>query len=382
MEKKLFLGLVFLILIYGTVFSQNRLAHTTWETITEYGTRHTINFGESGFRWSIASNNRVNIEVGTYKIQGEMVYLSVSVNNILIAEHTYTGIFLENTLSISGGGSGWEFRRVQSDSPPQDSSTSSTGHSDSVNSVVFSPDGRQILSGSSDGTVKLWDTATGHEIRTFSGHSDVVYSVAFNPDGRQILSGSSDGTVKLWDTATGRIIRTFTNSDAVTSVAFSPDGKQILSGGNTIKLWDITTGREIRTLSNLAFAVSSVTFRPDGKQIVSGLYRVPIKLWDTITGREIRTFSDNSSYAKSVMFSPDGSLIIFGSGYTVKLWDATTGNEIMTFSGHIRSVESICFSPDGRYVLSGSVDTTIKLWDVVTGRLIRTIGTEQEISER
>ena len=123
----------------------------------------------------------------------------------------------------------------------------------------FSPDGRTALSGSDDKTLKLWDLATGKEIRTFTGHTNSVYSVAFSPDGRTALSGSDDKTLKLWDLATGKEIRTFTgHTSMVYSVAFSPDGRTALSGSDdkTLKLWDLATRARrsgpspgIRTLS-------------------------------------------------------------------------------------------------------------------------------------
>ena len=100
------------------------------------------------------------------------------------------------------------------------------GHSLGVTSVAFSPDGKLLASGSADNSIKLWNVASGRELRTLSGHTAPVSSVAFSPDGKVLASGSWDTTIKLWDVASGRELRTLTgHTDKVNSVAFSPDGQ-------------------------------------------------------------------------------------------------------------------------------------------------------------
>jgi hypothetical protein len=121
-------------------------------------------------------------------------------------------------------------------------------HDDYINSVAFSPDGKWLATRSFDGTVKLWDAATGQELLTLKGYSDVVTSVTFSPDGKRLATGSLDHIVKLWDAATGQELLTLKgHSDVVHSVAFSPDGKRLASGSadRTVKLWDAATEKEV-----------------------------------------------------------------------------------------------------------------------------------------
>jgi FOG: WD40 repeat len=152
-----------------------------------------------------------------------------------------------------------------------------------VLSVAFSPDGRYALSGSADDTLRLWDAATGREVRRFEGHTERVRSVAFSPDGRYALSGSDDSTVRLWDAATGREVRCFEgHTERVRSVAFSPDGRYALSGTNnkTVHLWDVATGQEIRRFEGHTAIVNSVVFSPDGRYALSGSVDKTLRLWE------------------------------------------------------------------------------------------------------
>jgi len=146
-------------------------------------------------------------------------------------------------------------------------------HTNNVNDVRFSPDGKLLASGSSDNTVRLWDPATGTCRRTLEGHSSYVTSVAFSPDGKLLASGSYDNTVRLWDPATGTCRSTLEgHSSYVTSVAFSPDGKLLASGSydRTVRLWDPETGTCRSTLEGHSRWVRSVAFSPDGKLLASG----------------------------------------------------------------------------------------------------------------
>ncbi|KFZ20614.1 hypothetical protein V501_00012, partial [Pseudogymnoascus sp. VKM F-4519 (FW-2642)] len=170
------------------------------------------------------------------------------------------------------------------------------GHSGSVWAVAFSPDGKQIASGSDDETIKLWDVRTGGLQKTLAGHSGRIRAIAFSPDGKQIASGSDDETIKLWDVRTGGLQKTLAgHSGRIRAIAFSPDGKQIASGSydKTIKLWDVAKSLKVSKLlgstvgSHLKFRtwrgietskpVSFLKFSTNGPYLVTNLGHINIE---------------------------------------------------------------------------------------------------------
>ena len=150
------------------------------------------------------------------------------------------------------------------------------GHTFSVQSVAFSPDGRHIVSGSHDKTIQVWDAQTGGQVgNPLQGHTDTVWSVAFSPNGRHIVSGSHDKTIQVWDAQTGGQVGNPLQgyTDSVWSVAFSPDGRHIVSGSGdkTIRVWDAQTGGQVgNPLQGYTDSVLSATFSVT--DLVSGSY--------------------------------------------------------------------------------------------------------------
>ena len=243
---------------------------------------------------------------------------------------------------------------------------------------MYSPDGGFLASGSSDYTVRLWDSITGQHKLTVKGHTGPIFSVAYSPNGRTLASGSGqlffgnrDNTVRLWDASTGanRAIL-IGHTGSVTSLAYSPDGSTLASGSwdDTVRLWDVSTGQHKATLTGHNESVNSVSFSPNGTTLASGSWDDTVRLWNAATGQHKATLTGHTESVNSISFSPDGTTLASGSkDGTVRLWDVLAHNLRATLIGHTDFVMSVAYSTDGGVLASGSKDSTVRLWNAFTG---------------
>jgi hypothetical protein len=202
-----------------------------------------------------------------------------------------------------------------------------TGHSTEVGAVAVAPDGSWLATGD-NGTVRVWDVATGQQRSALSGHTGWVNAVAVAPDGSWLAtSGDDDGTVEVWDVATGQQRAALTgHTRGVSAVAVAPDGSWLATGDNgTVEVWDVATGQQRAALTGHTRGVSAVAVAPDGSWLATG--------------------------------DDDG---------TVRIWDVATGQQRAALTGHTRLVSAVAVAPDGSWLATGSHDKTVRVWDVAT----------------
>jgi WD40 repeat protein/serine/threonine protein kinase/tetratricopeptide (TPR) repeat protein len=248
-----------------------------------------------------------------------------------------------------------------------------------VYGLAITPDGKTLVSGSTDASVRVWDVATGKERAVLSGHGAMIWSLAISPDGKIVASGSGDNTVKLWDLGTRELLATLAGrTEMVRSVAFSPDGKVLAAGteDGALELWDVAT-RQRRLTLQASFAPIGVAYSPDGKMLVTASGwstsrgKGSVKVWD-MTSEPPRVLCE-LSHSLGVTFSPDSKLLATCHFRDVKVWSVPSGELKATFDSLNSRVESAAFLADGKTLALGGADRAVKLWEFGNGST-RTVG--------
>ena len=273
----------------------------------------------------------------------------------------------------------------------------------SIQSFVYAPDGNTIATagGWTDNVVQVWNAQTGAHQTTLTGHTKQVNSVAYAPDGNMIASGSTDGTVRLWDTATGKqkAILNWTSwvsflfswlNAPIHSVAYSPDGNTVaaVSLDRKLRLWDTRTRKLKFTLTGHTGPVDSIVYSPDGKTIATagGWEDQTVRLWDAVTG-ETKVVLTGYTRINTTAYAPDGKTLATGEQYrknSPQLWDTSTRKRKTTYTEHTDStLASIVYSPDGDTIAAvNSRDNTVRLWHAKTGKHKFTFKPANEFSLR
>jgi WD40 repeat protein/serine/threonine protein kinase/tetratricopeptide (TPR) repeat protein len=262
----------------------------------------------------------------------------------------------------------------------------------SILTKAFSADGRQLVTGSTDGTARVWDAATGRPVSGWVRHAGLVAHASFSPDGRLVVTSGQDKVALVWDAETTRQVAELPHGRAVRCAAFSPDGRRVVTGTGDfadymdliaprsdpdrkgeVRVWDAATGRPITPPLGTAGAVQQVAFSPGGGRVLAVTAGGPasrdrVRVWDAATGRPVGEPVVHPQGLLDAAFSPDGRRVATaGADGGLRLWDVE-GGSVLGSSGHADAVMHLTFSPDGRRLLTASQDGTARLWDADSGQ--------------
>ena len=267
---------------------------------------------------------------------------------------------------------GWEWQYL--DCLSDGSAATLQQHGAPVHCVALQPNGNVLASGHSDGTITLWNVATGEPVSNLQGHATDISALTFGADGASFLSAAYDKQIRVWETNTGRQLGTLSgHTSNVTAVACSADGRWVVSGAAdlTVMLWDAVTGDVREVLRGHDETVSAVAISQDGDLIASGSHDRTIRLWKAPTGQGVQVLVGHSDRVECIALSPDGTRVASGGrDRNVKIWDVATGVELSTLSGHSDWVTGVAFSSSGEQLASSGNDGTVRLWDARSGCLL------------
>jgi len=243
------------------------------------------------------------------------------------------------------------------------------GHTSSVKSLDFSPDGDLIASGSNDNTLRLWRVDDTSLLRTMGGHPFPVLAVKFTPNGANLATSSSDGLVRLWQVSNGRLNNTLRgHAGRVNKLDISSDGKFLASCGEdfTVRLWRLSDGWLMETIDEGMAAINDLTFSPNGQVLAWGEVDGTLRQ-RTMSGEWLTITRDVSKPITSLSYSIEGDWLAVGyADGEIRIVQTTNGKLVKTLKAHSSTVSALVFSPDSHWLISSSHDKTIRLWSLET----------------
>jgi uncharacterized protein (TIGR03067 family) len=235
-----------------------------------------------------------------------------------------------------------------------------------VRQMAFTHDSKQFLTAGDDGTVKLFDLATGTRVGEFAGHRPTC--IAVSHDGKRLATGGPGGSLVLWDFANRKVEKILSgHTDEIRSVAFSPDGTKLASGGvdKIVRVWNVETGKRLFELARAGDGVAQVVFSPDGKTLAAASGDGLVWRWNIETGADLGPLKSHTDKVTGVAFHPTGKFAATtcwdGTG---AVWTLSTMHVIATFDGAANQAFGVVFLHDGTRIATAHREGVVKVWNV------------------
>lgn len=246
------------------------------------------------------------------------------------------------------------------------------GHTKDIEALAYSPDGKILVSGGWDNTIKVWNPESGELMKDFVAHDGAIRCMAFSRDSKMLITGARDNSIKIWDSTWTAKYSLFGHQNTINAVLIDPGMRYAYSGGADalVKVWDLKKKGESRTFKKMPRAVNALAISVRGTDLYVATEGPEIYNL-TVTGKDKKSLVGHTDEVNSLSYSLNNKYLLSGSSdKTAIIWNVQNGKAEHVLKGHTWKVTHVAFSIDSKFAITGSTDGTVKMWDVETGNLV------------